>query len=104
MKLFRVKFVALPSFANFFLEVAKKATSEKLRKRIHLVADMEALKTVIDPTILPLELGGTIPEADMMRSFKKLAGERENLIKSIQEGVDWDRVTLDGNSSSCSLM
>lgn len=96
--------VALPSFANFFLEVAKKATNEKLRKRIHLVENIEALKTIIGSSVLPLELGGTIPEAEMMRSFKKLADERENLITSIQEGVDWDRVTLDNGDSSCSLM
>lgn len=96
--------VALPSFANFLLEVAKKATNEKLRKRIHLVENIEALKSVIDPSILPLELGGTMSEAEMMRSFRKLADDRENVVKSIQEGVDWDRVTLDGESSSCSLM
>jgi len=96
--------VSLPSFASFFLEVAKKATSEKLRKRIHLVNDMEALKDIIGASKLPLEQGGAVSEAEMMRNFRKLADQREDIVKSIQQGVDWDRVALDGENSSCSIM
>lgn len=87
------------------LEVAKKATNEKLRKRIHLVDDMEALKNIIGASsMLPLELGGAVSEAEQMRNFRKLADQREDIVKSIQQGVDWDRVALDGENSSCSIM
>lgn len=96
--------VSLPSFASFFLEVAKKATNEKLRKRIHLVDDMDAMKNIIGASRLPLELGGDVSEAEMMRNFRKLADQREDIVKSIQQGVDWDRVALDGENSSCSIM
>lgn len=96
--------VSLPSFASFMLEIGKKATNEKLRKRIHVVDDMEAMRSIIDPSILPFELGGVTTEAEMMAHFKKLADEREETVKSIQEGVDWDRVALDGQNSACSLM
>lgn len=96
--------VSLPSFASFMLEVAKKATNEKLRQRIHVVDDMEKMKSLINPTLLPLEHGGSIPETEMMENFRKLAVEREELVRSIQEGVDWDRVALDGENSSCDLM
>lgn len=95
--------VALPSFASFMLELVKKAATQKLRKRIHVVNDMETMKTLIDPSLFPSELGGSIPESQMMESFKKLANERDEVLRSIQEGVDWDRVALDGESS-CAMM
>jgi hypothetical protein len=96
--------VSLPSFASFILEVAKKAANEKLRQRIHVIEDMESMKSIIDPSLFPLELGGTIPEVEMMESFKKLADEREKALRSIEDGIDWDRVALDGENSNCSLM
>lgn len=95
--------VNLPSFASFMFEVAKKAANEKLRERIHLVDDMEKMKAIVDTSLFPLELGGSVPEADMMKSFKKNADEREAVIRSIQDGVDWDRVALE-DGSSCSVM
>lgn len=95
--------VALPSFASFLLEVAKKAATEKLRKRIHVVDNMDTLRTIIDPTLLPLEHGGTVPEAEMMRTFKKFADTHEPIMRSIQDTVDWDRVALEGQNS-CSMM
>lgn len=54
--------VSLPSFASFMLEIAKKATNEKLRQRIHVIDSMETIKGIIDPKLFPLELGGSIPE------------------------------------------
>lgn len=96
--------VNLPSYASFMFEIVKKAANEKLRERIHLVDDMEKMKTIVDPSLFPLELGGTIPEADMIAGFKKIADKREEKIRSIQDGVDWDRVALDGDNSSCSMM
>lgn len=95
--------VNLPSFASFMFEVAKKAANEKLRERIHLVDDMEKMKAIVDPSLFPLELGGSVPEADMMKSFKKIADEKETVLRSIQDGVDWDRVALE-DGSSCSVM
>lgn len=95
--------IALPSFATFMLEIAKKATNEKLRQRIHVVEDMEKMKSLIDPSLLPSEHGGSVSEAHMMDAFRKIANERENDLKAIQEGVDWDRVALDGENS-CAMM
>lgn len=95
--------VSLPSFASFMVEIAKKAMSEKLRKRILVLDDMETLKALIPSSMLPFEHGGSVPEIEMMRSFKKLAEERDDDLRAIQEGVDWDRVELEGQSS-CSLM
>lgn len=97
--------VSLPSFASFMLEIGKKTTSDKLKKRIHVVENMDEMKTLIDPSLFPLELGGgVVPEAEMMTTFKKLANEREDDIRSIQEGVDWDRVAMDGQNSACAIM
>lgn len=95
--------VALPSFASFMVEVAKKTMTEKLRKRIHLIDNMNHLTELFTPNIFPLENGGTVPEAEMMRSFRKTCDDIDADLKSIQEGVDWDRVALEGESS-CSLM
>lgn len=96
--------VNTPSFASFIFEVAKKAANDKLRERIHLVENMEDMKMHIDASLLPLELGGTVSESEMMKSFKETAEEKERDLRSIQAGVDWDRVALDGENSNCSMM
>lgn len=96
--------VNLPSFANVMLEIAKKVMSEKLRNRITLLKDMSELENVIDISILPLENGGLISKSEMLKSFKQLSDQRMELIKSINEGVDWEKLAFENDNDSCSIM
>jgi hypothetical protein len=96
--------VNLPNFANVMLEIAKKVMSEKLRNRITLLKDMTELENEIDISILPRENGGIISQSEMLKSFKELSDQRMELIKSIDDGVDWERVAFENDSESCSIM
>ena len=64
--------VNLPSFARILADVFKMTLSEKLQKRLFFPKDMDELKSkYIDIKLLPKELGGTIPEAEMIKEFKE---------------------------------
>lgn len=96
--------VNLPSFANVMLEIAKKVMSEKLRSRITILKDTAELENEIDISILPLENGGLIPQPEMMKCFKELSNQRIELIKSINDGVDWEKIAFENDHESCSIM
>lgn len=97
--------INLPSFANVMLEIAKKVMSEKLRNRITLLKDMSELESEIDISILPTENnGGSISESEMLKSFRELSDQRIEMIKSIDLGVDWERVAFENDNESCSIM
>lgn len=96
--------VALPGFANMMLEVAKKVMSQKLRDRIMLLKDMSELENEIAISILPAESGGLISQSEMLKSFRELSDQRMEMINSINEGVDWERVAFENDNESCSIM
>lgn len=100
-----IHFISLPTFAIGIVELAKRGLSEKLRNKITFFDNMECLKKSYDfSQILPSEFGGTVPESQMMQNFKFEAKQHEERIFEIQNGVDWDRVALDGENSSCVVM
>lgn len=96
--------VNLPYFAKLFLDIAKMALSEKLRKRLHLIKDMEQLKLVIEEQLLPKELnGGSVTESEMLENFRKIAeGCKEKILLS-DSGIDYQKI-LDKRKSSCAMM
>jgi len=62
--------VNLPSFAAFFIEMAKKSMKQKLRERIVLVKSMEKVEDFIKPSsILPKEFGGELSEQEHLNRF-----------------------------------
>lgn len=62
----------LPSFARVLVDVFKMAISDKLKKRLIILKDMDELKSkYIDEKLLPKEFGGVIPEAEMIQEFKE---------------------------------
>lgn len=94
-------FVNLPSFASVTLEVAKKVMSEKLRKRIAQVKDMTELENEIDISLLPSDLNA---QKIMLQNFKIRSDEREEIINTIVDNVDWERINFENDSESCSIM
>lgn len=63
-------FVNIPSFANKVIEFALGLTTEKLKKRMFLDKTLDDLKSRVDPVLLPKEIGGNMPMADMIAKFK----------------------------------
>jgi CRAL/TRIO domain len=100
----QIHMVNLPNFAAFFLEVAKKVMTEKLRKRIKLVKDMSEMKNEMNVSMLPQEFGGKVPQSVMMDEFRKLSRERHKLYMEINDGVDWEKLKFENDDESCSIM
>lgn len=87
--------VNLPSFANVLIELFKAAMSDKLKKRLFVLKNLNDLRKNIKPSLLPRELGGTRSEAEMMQDFMKLKEEKENLIFAIidkRNDINWSKV------------
>lgn len=100
-----INIIALPKFAVSIVELAKKGLTEKIRDKICFFDDMESMKSSLDlSTLLPSEHGGSTSEVDMMKRFKDESKKHEENIFEIQNGVDWDRVALDGENPSCAVM
>lgn len=95
-------FVNLPSFAAFLFEIGRKMLTDKMRQRLMTARDMEHLKTYVDPTLLPKELGGFVSESDMMKKFKKFYKSQEIKLDAINDCViDWEKIE---KKETCTLM
>lgn len=85
--------VNLPAFANFLLETAKSAISEKLRKRITTAKSMEDLGNYLDVSLLPKEFGGILSEEEHMEEFNVyFRSVRPNLEEIKAKVIDWNKV------------
>ncbi|XP_013112504.2 clavesin-1 isoform X1 [Stomoxys calcitrans] len=74
-------FINIPHYANRIIDLAVSMLTDKLKKRIIVHKNIDALKSKIDPAILPKEYGGTVPLADMIKEFKlKLQQKRATIL------------------------
>ena len=75
------------------MDIAKKTASEKLRNRLFIPKDIDELKTLINPALLPKEYGGTVPEAVMLEEFTKLAVLNEQTLnRTLDIEVDVSKI------------
>lgn len=73
--------VNVPQAVKWVMDFARTRVSHKIRERFLIHSNIKELHKKIDPACLPLELGGTIPMADMIESWKReLATKRDFLI------------------------
>lgn len=86
-------FVNIPSFANKVIEFALGLTTEKLKKRMFLDKTLDDLKSRVDPALLPKEIGGSIPRAEMIAAFK------ENLKRQRVKTLALDNMYIDLSGS-----
>ncbi|CAO1301244.1 unnamed protein product [Diamesa hyperborea] len=76
----------LPPFARILLDVFKIALSDKLKKRLVVVKDMEEFKSkYFDAKLLPKEFGGITPEADMIKEFQETMKQNQKKRQQIYD-------------------
>ena len=61
--------VNMPAFASKMVSVVKLAMSEKMKSRLCIVKNIKELSKYVE--VLPREMGGKIPESEMIESFQK---------------------------------
>lgn len=89
----KIFLVNTPPLAYFAIELIKSHISEKLNKMLSMMNDFDQLKTLMNPDLLPKEYGGKCPETEMMADFKRLRGEKKELLsKALDFKVDWKKV------------
>lgn len=101
--------VSLPASLSVIFDLAHRLAPKKLREKVQLVKDMQALKNnVIPEEHLPSELGGKMTEREMMEMFQRKAEKIEKSIQSIDNSIDWSKYeewqSEHHKNSSCSLM
>ena len=76
----------LPSFARVLLDVFKMALSDKLKKRMFIVKDMDEFKSkYFDEKLLPKELGGVTPESEMVKEFQEIIKQNKKVRQQIYD-------------------
>jgi len=83
-----MEFFRLPLVARTVVHLAKSVMSHKLQERIVVYKEGQEFKNV-DVDILPKEYGGVTPMADMIASFKKEIGDRQDSLLQL------DRMSID---------
>ncbi|PSN35983.1 hypothetical protein C0J52_14388 [Blattella germanica] len=77
-----VHLINVPAALRYLYDLISSILSEKMRNRLRLYESLESLQNKVDPEVLPKELGGKMPMAEMIELWKKeLAAKRETLLK-----------------------
>jgi alpha-tocopherol transfer protein len=95
VRLKNIYIVKLPSFAKIITDFFLSQLKEKLTMRFFTLDEPNEVKTKIDPSLLPIEYGGTNKTgAEMMKAFKVLNEERrEKVLQSFTLSIDWNKVS-----------
>lgn len=84
----------LPSFARTLFDLTLSFVSEKQRSRVIILKSVEELKNYINPSLLPTQYGGTQTEAAMLENFRKIADDKEEIVrKQVDFYIDWGKVS-----------
>lgn len=91
--------VNLPSIAHFLLELVRSALTEKLKSRLFLYHNWDELKESkqLDISMLPKELGGTKPEAEILKEFEDNVEKKWDILidTAKKSELDWTKVPID---------
>ncbi|KAH0535828.1 clavesin-2-like [Cotesia glomerata] len=75
----------VPKNATKIIDFSMSLLNDKFKDSIAVYKNMEKLKKVIDPKILPKEYGGDVPIADMIVAFKEKLREKREELKALDD-------------------
>jgi hypothetical protein len=97
----------LATFLKYIVDAVKAMISSKMKERLNCYINFEDVKKKIDLDVLPKEMGGKIPMAEMIDLWKvELAANREKLIALdnmrilSDRGIRGKRNNCDSNNNS----
>ncbi|ODN05727.1 Clavesin-2 [Orchesella cincta] len=97
----RLDFVNLPTIATYVYEFAKGLMTQKLRNRITLHKDVNALTQIVDQKILPKEYGGDTELLEMIEMYKEEIRHRQPRLLALDRmRVDLEMWKKTTNASS----
>ncbi|XP_069686607.1 clavesin-1 [Periplaneta americana] len=76
-----IHLINVPAALRYLYDIISGLVSEKMRSRFRIHESEESLTKRVDPKVLPKELGGTMPMAEMIELWtKELANKRECIL------------------------
>jgi len=90
-----IHFLNLPWTMSLIFQFAKSLLSEKIRNRFRTHSNVESLKRVVEPSVLPKEYGGSLPLSECISSW------RLELEKGRQSLMELDSMKVDMATSNC---
>ncbi|KAJ9577123.1 hypothetical protein L9F63_006295 [Diploptera punctata] len=77
-----VHLINVPAPLRYMYDIISSILTEKMRSRFKIHESVESLNKGVNPKVLPKELGGTMPMAEMIELWKKeLAAKRDRILK-----------------------
>lgn len=95
--------VNVPTPVKYVLDFAKTRVSKKINDRLNIHSTVEDMLKKVEKQCLPLELGGTMPMAEMIEQWKhELAARREQILRLDEMAIlsDRDILTRDNKGGS----
>lgn len=90
-----IHFLNLPWTMSLIFQFAKSLLSEKIRNRFRTHSNVESLKRVVEPSVLPKEYGGRLPLSECISSW------RLELEEGRQSLMELDSMKVDMATSNC---
>lgn len=78
-----VHLLNVPTALRYMYDLISGLVSEKMRSRIKMHESEESLKKRVDPKVLPKELGGTMPKAEMIDLWMKEVTAKQECILNL---------------------
>merc|ERR1719444_733364 len=94
-----INLVNLPWTMSMVFQFAKSLLSQKLRDRFRTHANFDKLAEHVPTSILPAEVGGSIPMSEMIDQWKAVLEERREAILSLDQ-VEYSLENRDLSNSS----
>ncbi|XP_058974922.1 clavesin-2-like [Musca domestica] len=80
-----IHLINVPTTLKWVVDFVKNRVSSKMRNRLNVYTSDKDLHKAVDPECLPLELGGKIPQKEMVELWKRELAEKRDIILQLDE-------------------
>lgn len=80
-----IHLVNVPSTLKWMIDFVKNRVSSKIRQRLNIYTNDKDLFKAVDIECLPLELGGKMPQSEMVELWKRELIEKRDIILQLDE-------------------